>query len=246
MKQYLILFLVLIIILCSMNNNIEKFETKIINEINLQTPKIIHQTWKNYDLPENYNRWSKRCKKFHKDFKYILWSDEDNLNFIKKEYPWFLKTYNSYDKNIKRVDAVRYFYLYHYGGIYMDMDFECLKNLTPLLNNKAIFGYQDKNNSIANAFMISPPKHPLFKKIIYSLDKYKDLYVLDATGPGLLTKMINNYDGNDIKVLEMPLIYTHSWDQKDNICEDKKIQECIDKFPDSYTTTYWTASWQNE
>ena len=32
------------------------------------------------------------------------------------------------------------------------------------------------------------------KKIIYSLDKYKDLNVLDATGPGLLTKMINNYD----------------------------------------------------
>ena len=28
MKQYLILFLVLIIILCSLNNNIEKFETK--------------------------------------------------------------------------------------------------------------------------------------------------------------------------------------------------------------------------
>ena len=86
----------------------------------------------------------------------------------------------------------------------MDMDFECLKNLTPLLNNKAIFGYQDKNNSIANAFMISPPKHPLFKKIIYFLNKYKHLYVLDATGPGLLTKMINNYQRRCNKLNTFP------------------------------------------
>ena len=50
----------------------------------------------------------------HPSWEYKLWTDEDNRNLIKDHYPWFLKTYDEYDVNIKRVDAVRYFYLYHY------------------------------------------------------------------------------------------------------------------------------------
>ena len=35
-----------------------------------------------------------------------------------------------------RVDAVRYFLRYHYGGVYADLDFEALKPLDALLVEK--------------------------------------------------------------------------------------------------------------
>ena len=37
--------------------------------------------------------------------------------------------YDAYSLNIKRVDAIRYFLLFHYGGVYMDADFACVRSL---------------------------------------------------------------------------------------------------------------------
>jgi len=213
-------------------------------------PKIIHQTWKTEYLPELYKEWSATFRKLNPGWEYKLWTDDDNEKFIRIYYPWFLKTYQGYDKHIKRVDAVRYFLLYHYGGIYVDMDFACLKSLDSLIekhNTKAIFGYQlptkDSSHSIANAFMASPPNHFLFEHIIHSLELTKNRDVLDSTGPGLLTEIIKKYSGTDIKVFEMPIIYTHTWNDK-NAC--KSVEECRQKFPESYMTTFWTATWQNK
>ena len=37
-------------------------------------------------------------------------------------YPWFLETWDNYPFNIERADAIRYFVLAHYGGVYIDLD----------------------------------------------------------------------------------------------------------------------------
>ncbi len=51
-----------------------------------------------------------------------LWTEKASRDFIELEYPWFLKTYDRYSFPVQRVDAVRYFLLLHYGGIYIDLD----------------------------------------------------------------------------------------------------------------------------
>ena len=45
-------------------------------------------------------------------------------DFIAKEYNWFLETYDAYPYPIQRADALRYFVVYHYGGIYADLDLQ--------------------------------------------------------------------------------------------------------------------------
>jgi len=70
-------------------------------------PRIIHQTWKTYELPTVFDTWSSTWKTFNPGYDYRLWSDDDNLNFIKSRYPEFLHDYLSYNQHIKRVDAVR-------------------------------------------------------------------------------------------------------------------------------------------
>lgn len=86
-------------------------------------------------------------------------------------YPWFLQTYDELSKQIHRIDAVRYMYLHHYGGVYVDLDFESIKPMDDYLNGKQlVLGVMgpDKNrpHSIPNAFMASRPRHPFWIKVL--------------------------------------------------------------------------------
>ena len=51
-----------------------------------------------------------------------MWTNEKARDFMVAEYPWFLETYDNYPQPIQRADAIRYFVLAHYGGIYIDLD----------------------------------------------------------------------------------------------------------------------------
>ena len=76
-------------------------------------PKIIHQTWKN-NIPKEWKQYQQTWIHHHPDWKYMFWTDNDNLNFIKKYYPQFLNVFNSYPNNIQKADTIRIFLLYHY------------------------------------------------------------------------------------------------------------------------------------
>lgn len=60
-----------------------------------------------------------------------LWTDATARHFIQTHYPSFLATYDSYEYNIQRADAIRYFVLHRYGGIYMDLDVSTFCLLCP-------------------------------------------------------------------------------------------------------------------
>jgi mannosyltransferase OCH1-like enzyme len=61
-----------------------------------------------------------------------LWTNEKSRDFIQTEYPWFLETYDAYPYPIMRADAIRYFILSHYGGIYIDLDDVCSPKCCPI------------------------------------------------------------------------------------------------------------------
>ena len=227
-------------------------------------PKIIHQTWKNYDLPNNFEIWSKSWKECNPDYSYNLWSDEDNYNFINEKYNNFLDKYNSYNHNIKKVDAVRYFYMYHYGGIYCDLDFECLKNFDYLLdknkNYEVILGYmgEDKkfDHCIPNALMISKKGSKFWLHVIRKMEERinKGSPEYD-TGPILLKESYESYPEKDkIKILNSKYFYSIDWNTSfgksmrrkfgnENIKESKKEKKKKTYFKDSYAITYWSHSW---
>ena len=100
----------------------------------MEIPRKIFQTWKSKKIDNNcFLSWQSSWKLHNPSYKYLLWDDDDNRNFIKTYFSDFLEVYDSFDVNIKRVDAVRYFYLLKYGGIYADLDFECLKSFDNII-----------------------------------------------------------------------------------------------------------------
>ena len=191
-------------------------------------PRIIHQTWKrDYDLPDGWKDTPESWKKNNPNFKYMFWTDADNLKLIETDFPWFLQKYNSYKHPIQRADAIRYFILYKYGGIYADLDIKCKKPIDSLLkmyedntdcqvlltSSASIEGFR------TNAFMISAKGAEFWDKVFKDMLYYeppfyiigKHLHVMYTTGPAMITR-VNGEWGKQYKVCLIPSLYVHPCD----------------------------------
>ena len=156
-------------------------------------PKIIHQTWKNETIPDKWKNYHASWKKHFPgpEYKHILWTDKDNREFIKQNYNWFLDTFDNYPKNIQRADAIRYFILYHYGGIYADLDCEVRENFYQYLDqnniNLAESIHSNEKRNTMNHLMASNKNNEKWKKVFTNLEKKKKLgSTIQSTGPAIL------------------------------------------------------------
>ncbi|KAK6349728.1 hypothetical protein TWF696_006007 [Orbilia brochopaga] len=167
-------------------------------------PKIIHQTYKTADIPEKWKLPQKECRDLHPEYEYKLWTDEVARDFIEKEYPWFLDTYDSYDHPIMRADVIRYFALRKYGGIYIDLDVGCQRKLDPLLAYPA-WARKTDPTGISNDVMASTPEHPFFVRVTDVLQSYDRHWVLPyitimaSTGPLFLSIIWKKWTGLDLE-----------------------------------------------
>lgn len=161
-------------------------------------PKIIHQTYINNSIPVQWQNGQQSCIDLHPDYEYILWTDEKSREFIAAEYPWFLETFDNYPFPIERADAIRYFVLAFYGGIYIDLDDGCNRRLDPLLSYPAWVRFTVPTG-ISNDAMGSVPQHPFFIRVIESLQAYNRnwampyITVMYSTGPLFLSVIWKEY-----------------------------------------------------
>lgn len=178
-------------------------------------PKIIHQTYKDYNLPNIYKDCQEKIKKINPDFEYRFYTDNDMFNYIKVNFPDYYEKFCSLPRMIMKIDMFRYFLMYKDGGIYVDMDYEFFKKIDDeLLNNKIILPISREINDdtscdktkFGNCIFGSISKHPFWKKVIDTLfiyDRTKCISDMDilinikSTGPGFLSNMfyqeIENY-----------------------------------------------------
>ena len=95
-------------------------------------PKIIHQTWKDENIPQEWQNAQESCRALHPDYEYKLWTDASSREFIAKEHPNLLKTWDSYPYVIQRADIIR-FHSHHNGAPSATYDSRVLISITPNL-----------------------------------------------------------------------------------------------------------------
>ena len=225
----------------------------------MRIPKIIHQTWKTKEIPYRTYRktWVDSWKKYHPDWEYRLWTDDDNREFIKAQYEWFLEIYDGYVVGIQKADAIRYFLLHYYGGLYVDLDYECLKNIEPLLDDyDIVFSYvgEDRSfeRSVSNAIMASVKGNSFWLHVIEELAKRKNLNVVElSTGPVVVRDVImkNRGEWGKVKIYESKVLCPINW--LDKIKQMNTLTVTKDDFkqikglyPDAYAVTYWAHNWE--
>lgn len=221
-------------------------------------PLIIHQTWRDSEIPSNWQSFQASWRRFHPEWEYRLWTDLSLRQFIHDMYPWFLPIYDNYPEPIQRVDAARYFLMHYYGGVYVDLDFECLRPLNPLLNDRDILlGFEPEEHFsknvvraaglesvIANAFMASRPGHPFWEHVFLELIRsHKTPDPLSSTGPFMLTRAVQSYEqAPSLTLISSKVLYP---------CTSEEAQRGLSLDPswrsehtsESYAIHHWSGSW---
>lgn len=102
-------------------------------------PRIVHQIWFGGEIPEKYKVWSRTIKVHNPDWSHIIW----NLGMLESAGIATANHSSDYPTFCGLSDRIRPEVLLRFGGIYLDMDVECLKPLDPLIDAKAFASVQD-------------------------------------------------------------------------------------------------------
>lgn len=218
-------------------------------------PKIIHQIWiqGKENIPEHLQKEYKDCKLINNDFIHKFWGDEEIKHLLR--YHFDKEIYDIYNETqimAQKSDIARYAILYVYGGIYLDMDMKCRKNLDDLLDNYLFF---TKDSGISNIYygkrylngiigvypkcivMLDMLNH--IKKC-YKNDRMKN--VTTSTGTNAFYVVVNEcIDNKKINTNKVKIISSDKLHPCTLFSDDKCATEC----KDCYIAHLNSGSWNN-
>lgn len=207
------------------------------NEVKI--PHIFHQYWHSHNIPETFHfqKWIKSWTKYNPRWSHWFWTANDVRKLIHKNFAEFLPLYDDHSSIIDRVEFMRYFVLYKYGGIYVDLDME---NVRPLSNwsytyhcfcsqnayENSFFFNKGRNMRIrlANSIIACQAKHPFLKLIINNISHFYKRRNLSSYIPPLLDIMYE--------------VYNQQTNHQRDIPESKRF---IPVHPEYFMPTYDTA-----
>lgn len=220
-------------------------------------PRLIHQLWKSTDVPPGCRHWVASWQRLNPSYRYRLWTNSDLERLLEQEFPAWREIFWGYRDNICRIDLARCLILKRYGGIYADLDFECLRPQDELLHGRSLVlglepdshaeRYQEVRPGLSgiacNAWMASTPEHPFWDHLLACMrQSARADEVLDATGPFVLTQALESYAGTDVTVLESPVLYPVAkdpcWSGQIN---DLEFFEQVTRH--AHAIHYWVGSW---
>jgi mannosyltransferase OCH1-like enzyme len=163
---------------------------------------------KNPEIPSKYMDRIKKCAEINSDFNFKIWNGFECRQLIKDNYPQYLNMYDNFKNPIIRCDIARLFILYHYGGIYMDMDRICVKSLSKLIEKYKYYDVllckPEKELYLNNDFIFSRnAKSDFIFYCIKSLKTYNlpsflnSIEVNLTAGPLFLTYCYYTYKGTE-------------------------------------------------
>lgn len=236
-------------------------------------PKIIHQIWYSEEpLPETYKELSQTWKRDYPEWEYILWDKEKMDDFVQSHYPQYWKQYNQFPYPIQRCDAIRYLFLYEIGGMYVDLDYESIRSIEPLIKGKTccfseeqgeddyyrkLFG-RDAPYFFNNAMMLSIPKHFFIKQIIKAVfeeegkietHKNQIAYVVLTTGPWKIMNLyydLSDHEKREIYILPKEYVTPLTFCQIRALIhgnESEDLERCLQ---DAFAIHYFFNSWSKE
>ena len=224
----------------------------------MKIPKIIHQVYEDPNgPPDSLKILSESWIEKNPDWQYVFWSKKEMENLV-KEFPDFMETYYSFPFSIQRWDAIRYLILYKHGGLYVDMDYECLEPIDDLFEKGDCFwGVEPVSHAkdfgidemIGNAFMASIPRHHFLVNIIddiktFEYKGHKVNEVMYTTGPLMITRLYSKVQNkSDISLISAKLV-TPLTKQEVRMVILKEINEDIkEKIDNAYAIHYFFGSW---
>lgn len=244
----------------------EKLNTVTINNhIKLKIPRIIHQIYEDLAGPPSpLVKISQSWKELNPEWEYRFWNKNDINMFLETYYPELIHIYRAFPYDVQRWDAIRYLILYKIGGLYVDMDYECTENITPILcETECAMGMEPKGHAIlrrmphivGNAFMATIPNHPYFEELINAVfhdnknveSLYPKLSILDTTGPYMTTRIYDDSKYQEqVSLIPAELIAPLTKDEVLKVINGETSEILENKIEESFAIHYFFGSWYGQ
>lgn len=207
----------------------------------LKIPKIIHQIWLGSPVPEVFEPLMRSWIEHHcgREWRYKLWRDEDvaKLGLHNQTF------YDATDNYGVKSDIARLEIIYRYGGVYVDMDYECLQPLDALHYVYDFYtALQPLDTSfvqLGSALFGARPGHPIIKQCILGIkESWHEKGAPKKTGPVHFTKVFYATAGRDSCDIAFPAFYFYPLASR-QISGDKEIW----KRDGAFAVHWWAKSW---
>lgn len=182
----------------------------------MSIPRIIHQTWKDHWPHPALGRCMESFRFMNPGWECRFYTDADCVRWVSQRCPHLLPAYNGYQTGIHRADFFRILVLYFDGGVYVDLDVECLRPLDDLLSHlpggKTVYLTRDhpiherihfaRREMWMNDFMIAAPGDPLVGEILNWMlhsppSSGASANAVMETGPGVISSVLEMLGGPD-------------------------------------------------
>lgn len=132
-------------------------------EYKQRIPKIIWQTMKTNEVPVFMKSYADSWINLNPEYEYRFCDDNDIADFLRKDFPEYLKSYQNLKYGASKADLWRYLVMYKYGGIYADIDCMCMNPLRNWIDKHATFVTAlGTNKDICQWLIITAPNNPIF------------------------------------------------------------------------------------
>lgn len=210
----------------------------------IKIPKIIHQIWIGKQVPAEFKKFMDSWRAYHPDWQYRLWTQDDIAELNLRNRDLIDQSRNPGEIS----DLMRYEILYRYGGVYLDIDFECLRSLEPLHYLYDFYiGIQPLDSDLVQlgiGIIGSIPGHPLLNACIERVkdgwnNKHLEQKATARTGPIHCTKVFYAAaDKNGLCDIALPASYFYPLGCKEyDIDIIRWVQE------GAFAVHHWAKSW---
>lgn len=232
-------------------------KARMLEEESIRIPRIIHQIWLGSPVPKRYYEWMQSWLQLL-GWEYKLWTDDD----VKAMILYNQKLYDQSNNYGEKSDILRLEILWEYGGLYVDVDYECLKpEVFEELHKSFDFyiGFEPIEHGLVyemykmcNALIGTTPGHPLIQDLMEHLHENvtacQHQSVVQKTGPNYLSRRIFAYEqNNDYQYRNMYLPCTFFYPFSAIEVRILSQEELLLRLPlEAAAIHYWTGSWMKQ
>ena len=200
----------------------------------LLIPRILHRIWLGGPVPEAFAAYEAGWREHHPGWELRTWN-EDTLPPLRNQ-----EAFDAATSMAMKADLARYELLLDQGGVYLDCDMECRRNLEPLLDGVRAFAAREDEHLVNVAILGAVPGHPLFAAAVREAPRritaLPGAPTNEQTGPLMLTSLIDRLD-TDAVVFGPERFYPYHFTEPERAGED---------FPEAYAIHRWAHSWSDE
>jgi mannosyltransferase OCH1-like enzyme len=201
-------------------------------------PKIFHQAWLGTaPMPDDAERWQESWRRQHPDWEFRFWTD-DNIPLLQN-----VREFDDAPTPAAKANILRYELLLQFGGVWLDLDMECLKPLDSLLAKVPAFVAKRNSTDICIAALGAAPNHPFFQSVAQNLPAHyathRDQVPVISCGGRYVHSLLTSEAGQDVVQFPPPVFFPYDYADRNLARQGRERRSTRG----SYAIHYYLHSW---